>query len=141
MQRAIDRTPFNRLLGLMIVRSGEGIAVVACDFREDLSQADGLVHGGVLASIADAAVAAAILPTLRRGESMATIDLSIQFLRRVPPGSRIEAEARLLRRGGTVAVGEVDVRSEDGQICAKSLMSYRIFKGNDAELGPAAVRS
>lgn len=128
IQNAVDRAPFNKLLGLQVVSVNSGKAVIGLTYRSDLSQADGLMHGGVLASIADVATAVALLPTLHKGEHMATIEMSIQYLRPVLDGMRIEAEARVLRRGHGVAVAEVDIRDGAGEICAKSLMSYRIFR-------------
>jgi uncharacterized protein (TIGR00369 family) len=131
VQAATMRAPFNRLVGLEVLSVNAGKAVLGLAFREELSQARGLLHGGVLATLADVALAVALLPTLHQGEHMATIELSIQYLRPVIDGMRVEAEARVLRRGKTVAVGEVDIRTDRGDLCAKSIMSYRIFRGTD----------
>ncbi len=138
MQEAMERAAFNRLLGLELLSVGHGTAVLAVDYRPELSQAYGYLHGGVLASLADVAVAVALIPMLRRGEHMATIELSIQYLLPVTAGMRVEAAARVLRRGKAVAVAEVDIRTGSGEICAKSLMSYRIFRGRDLPVETAA---
>ncbi|MBI2841663.1 MAG: PaaI family thioesterase [Acidobacteria bacterium] len=131
MQKAMERAAFNRLLGLELMSAGHGAAVLALDYRPELSQAYGYLHGGALASLADVAVAVALIPMLHKGEHMATIELSIQYLLPVTAGMRVEAAARVLRRGKAVAVAEVDIRTAGGEICAKSLMSYRIFRGKD----------
>lgn len=138
MQKAMERAAFNRLLGIELLSVGQGIALLALDYRPELSQDYGYLHGGVLASLADVAVAVALVPMLHRGEHMATIELSIQYLLPVTEGMRVEAAARVLRRGKAVAVAEVDIRTGTGEICAKSMMSYRIFRGKDSPVEAAA---
>ena len=62
---------------------------------------------------------------------MATVEMTINYL--VPHrGGRLRAEARVLRKGQRIAVGEVEVWNRAGERVAKSLLTYSLRGENDA---------
>lgn len=121
-----SKTDFLSYLGLELEDTRAGWARLSIGYREELKQPMGLMHGGVLASLADAAVAAALRDLVEPDERFVTIELKINFLRPVTSG-KVTAEARILKKGRRIAVGEVDIWREDQTLAAKSIATYAIL--------------
>lgn len=79
-----------------------------------------------MASLADAAAAAALVTVLHEGEGRTTIDLMIHFL--APLHGEVTAEARVRRRGGRTAIIDVELSGEDGEIGAIARATFAILK-------------
>ena len=88
-------------------------------------QIHGVVHGGVLASIADTAGGLATYLSLPPGSRTATVEMKINFLEPVSRGT-IYAEARVIRLGKYLAVVECDVVDDHGKLVAKALMTFSV---------------
>ena len=73
----------------------------------------GTLHGGVIGDVADAAMGMAYYSTLAPGESFATLELKINFLRPFWTGTLL-AHGRVVHRGRTVGMAECDVVDEQG---------------------------
>ena len=58
-------------------------------------------------------------------EQTVTVDFTVHFLRPVSAG-RIEARARVLRRGRRVAILSVEARDRDGLLVATATTTYFI---------------
>ena len=94
--------------------------------RHTAGGARGGVHGGVLASLADIGVVAAVLSTCRVGEAMqGTSELNISYLRPAV-GSKVRVESNVIKKGRTLAVGDVDLLSDQGKLIAKARVTYSI---------------
>ena len=94
--------------------------------RDTAGGARGGVHGGVLASLADIGVVAAVLTTCRVGEQMqGTAELSISYLRPAV-GAKVTVESNVIKKGRALAVGDVDLRSDQGKLIAKARVTYSI---------------
>ena len=72
--------PFVELLRMEIIQASEGRSRIRLPFEGDLCRA-GFIHGGDIASLADSAVAVALL-SLDPNARDATIDLDIKYLAR-----------------------------------------------------------
>ncbi len=94
--------------------------------RDTAGGARGGVHGGILASLADVGVVAAVLSTCRVGEQMqGTAELNISYLRPAV-GSKIRVESNVIKKGRSLAVGDVDLLSDQGKLIAKARVTYSI---------------
>lgn len=117
-------TPVHRLLGLRLVARDASQAVVAMPMRPELLQEAGLVQGGLLASLADAAAVWLLWPSLPAERTMTGIDCSLQFLRAArPEGGDLLATAVLLRSGRTIAVVD-SVVSQAGRTIARGTFTF-----------------
>jgi uncharacterized protein (TIGR00369 family) len=85
------------------------------------------VHGGVIASLADSAAAWAIYGSGNLKGVPVTLEMKINFLKPIKSG-RLVAEARNLHKGSNIFVSDVDVRSDKGDLIAKSLVTYYLVK-------------
>lgn len=119
--------PFWNLLGMTLVDIKKGWAVVRLPFDEKLTQGDGIAHGGATFSAADAAVAMALIGMIERNETMVTLEMKLNYLSPFNQGA-ILAEARIVQKGSRSAIGEVDVKNEEGQLIAKGLATYVVLQ-------------
>ena len=130
---ARDRTRDNRFwqhLGIEVVDVRAGWARLRLPIRDDLRNAPGApVHGGVYAALVDAAVGCA-LSTVNSvsggGVGQTTLDLNVTYLA-AARGAEIFAEGALLKRGRTIAFGEVRVTDADGTPVAVGRATYMIL--------------
>ena len=125
LARRLRSSNTSRLFGFELETAEPGRAVVAMRVRRRHRQVHGVVHGGILAALADTTAALAVYMALPRGTPMATVELKINFLEPVARG-KVTAEGRMLRLGRNFAVAECDVRDSDGRLAAKALLTFAI---------------
>jgi len=97
-------------------------AVVKLPYRRELTNGSGTIHGGVLATLADTAVAFALSTSFDGKMGFATSDMTIHFLRRAR--GDVWARARIVKKGQRVNVGDVAIVDAAGQMLARALASY-----------------
>ena len=125
-ERAImSEAPYFRLLGMEVVEMAEGYARLIVPLEEKLNSYLGAPHGGVLSSLADSAVAMALRTIIEPTEKPITVEMNINYLGLVQ-GDQVIAEARIISRGRTIAVGDVDITDKSGHLVAKSRATYMI---------------
>lgn len=124
IRRRFSRVRAVRMLGMKLDKLSPGRAVLTLDTRPRHTHAEG-IHGGVLAALADTALAMAILTRVSSLASISTVEMKINYLARHQRG-RLRADARLLRLGQRLAVGEVEIRNSARELVAKSLLTYSI---------------
>jgi uncharacterized protein (TIGR00369 family) len=104
--------PFFCLMGIDVVSVEPGKAVLRMQVRPDMQNGVGWLQGGMLAALADEAMALALYPLLAKTEGIATISESTSFIRGVKEGFII-AEGRVIRKGRRVAFAEGEVFVDD----------------------------
>jgi uncharacterized protein (TIGR00369 family) len=121
-QQRLKQSRFSVLVGFKVNRLYRGGAVLAMTARDRHRQIHKVVHGGVIAALADTAAAIAAYTVAPEGVELATIELKINYLVPVAEG-KVEAEGRVLRTGRNFVVVECEVRNR-GQLAAKALMTF-----------------
>jgi uncharacterized protein (TIGR00369 family) len=99
------------------------------DVKELHRQLHDVVHGGVLAALADTAAAVAAYTSVPEGTEIVTIEMKINYLLPVPKG-RIRAEAEVLRVGRNFVVTECDIRNDKRALVAKALLTFGAARGH-----------
>jgi uncharacterized protein (TIGR00369 family) len=102
--------PFFCLMGIDVISIEPGTAELKMQVRPDMHNGVGWLQGGILAAIADEAMALALYSLLSGTEGIATISESTSFIRGVQEGD-ILAKARVIRKGRRVAFAEGEVYS------------------------------
>ena len=125
---------FGELLGLVFKRVEEGHSVCALQIRPELLNPYRVLHGGVLFSMADTGMGAALYSRMVEAESCATIEIKMNFLRPVSDGM-VTCESRVVQKGKRVAVLESDLSCE-GRVVAKALGTFSIFERRTLPEGP-----
>ncbi|WP_395699477.1 PaaI family thioesterase [Aquabacterium sp.] len=118
------RLPFTESIGATLVTHGEGASLVTLQVGDSHRNAHGAVHGGVLFTLADTGMGAALYSLLAPGETGATIDAHITFLRPVR-GSTIECRSHCLRQGRAVAMLEAELTAA-GEVVAKASATFAV---------------
>jgi uncharacterized protein (TIGR00369 family) len=111
------------LLGFDVESVHEGRAVLRMDVLPHHKQVHGVVHGGILAALADTTAAIAAYTVLPMGTEIATLELKINYLEPVP-GGRVLADAKVLRKGRNFIVTECDIFIADGALAAKAILTF-----------------
>ena len=127
LERIQQSSPFWDLLGLELIEIKKGRAKVRLPFDRKLIHPLGIAHGGSIFSAADSAVAMALIGMLDKSESMTTIEMKINYVRAFDDGEII-AEAKIVHKGKTTAVGEVEVRDDKSRLVATASATYLIIK-------------
>lgn len=106
----------NEFLRTRVVALALDRAELTLEFTPDIDNGSGTIHGGMLAALADTAVACALSTNFGGKMGFATSNLNIHFLRRAK--SDVRAVARIVKKGSTICVGHVDVFDAEGQLVA-----------------------
>jgi len=120
--------PWARHFKVRIEKMEPGYARLVMPFDADYCHGLKVVQGGIVTSIADAAVAHAIMPMLEEGQACTTVELKINFLAPVTSEDMI-GEGRVVKKGRQIVLGEADVRSPEGKHFARVLTTYMIVPG------------
>jgi uncharacterized protein (TIGR00369 family) len=104
-QHSLDRLPLCRALGVRMVESGAGWAVMALDWRPELvgDPETGVLHGGVVTALLDTCGGASVMLHPAGPSRTATIDLRIDYMRPAEPRRRLFARSEVYRITRTVA--------------------------------------
>jgi acyl-CoA thioesterase len=118
--------PVAEFLGLEQYTQAPGEGRCRLAIRREFFNPVGTVHGGILFTIVDNDMGASLASILRRGETSATIEVKINFLKPVT-GGRLVSKTRVLRRGGRIAV--LESRLHNGRtLVAVALGTYAISR-------------
>lgn len=118
---------YGELVGLRIIEYGEGRAVAAVETGERHHNPNGVVHGGVLFSLADTSMGGALRSLLAGDEISATIEIQIRYLKAVRDGL-VTAESRVVHKGRRVAQLQTEIRDAGGQLLATASGSFAILQ-------------
>jgi len=129
VKRAANGSPYYRLLGMEITEIREGESTIQMLFREELTHPYGIVHGGAIASLADSAVAMALVDLVGPKDRITTIEFKINFFAPISKGE-LKAHAKIIHKGSKTAVGDVEVVNEEGKLVAKGIATYIIVRGD-----------
>ncbi len=118
--------PFNRYLGAEVVCGDERRSEVVLELAPHHLNRRGVAHGGVISSLLDSALGAAVIASIPQEWWCATTSLSTQFLEGAGRG-RLTATGRLLRRGRAVAFAAGEVHDEKGRLIATATGSWHLW--------------
>jgi 1,4-dihydroxy-2-naphthoyl-CoA hydrolase len=113
-----EAMPFGGTLGIEWLASGKDEVRGRLAHREELTTAGGILHGGAVMALADAAGAICAYLNLPDGANTVTIESKTNFLRAVR-GGHVEAVARPVHVGRTIIFDETDVLDADGRLAAR----------------------
>ena len=136
-QSRVKGSNFSALMGFEVEKLFEGGAVLCMTTEDRHRQIHNVMHGGVIAALADTAAAIAAYTVVPEGTEVVTVELKINYLLPVG-GGKIWAEAGVLRAGRNFVVVECDVTNHEGALVAKALMTFGAASGQ--EIGRSAKK-
>ena len=123
-----ETMPLCATLGFRAVTWDREEVVLSLDWAPQLCTSGGLLHGGVLMALADAAGGACAFANLPEGAAgTSTIESKTNFLRGIRSGT-LTASARALHVGGTTIVVETELRGEDGRLVGKVTQTQAVLR-------------
>src|SRR5277367_1240826 len=123
MRRRLRENETTKHFGFSLVVAEWGKVVLRMRVSKKHLQVHGVVHGGVLAALADTAGGLATYMAAPRGTRVATIEMKINYLEAVEGGS-VTAEAIVVRIGRHVAVVDCDITDDAQRLVGKALMTF-----------------
>lgn len=107
--------PHNQALDVSIVETGTGVAEARLDYRRDFlgDPEAGLWHTGPAIALADATCGLAVLLALSAVESIATLDLRMDYLRPAVAGEPLTARAECYHLTSRMAFVRATVHQGD----------------------------
>jgi uncharacterized protein (TIGR00369 family) len=112
--------PFAGHLGLILDEADASRVVIRLDWAPHLCTSGGVMHGGVLMSLADTAGALVTFLGLPEGKTTATITSTSHMFRPVSGGT-VRAVAVAVHRGRTTVTAETSVFDADDRLVAQTL--------------------
>ena len=110
--RILEKAPYFNLIGMDLHHLEPG----RCDFRLQTEnrhlQPFGVIHGGVLASILDAACFWSVFGALDQNLSLTTTDLKIDYLAPVPAGRGLIVTGEAIKIGRTLCLSQARAQEE-----------------------------
>lgn len=138
VRRWLEESPYGAALGVSAETISAERVRLSLPFREENSNGDKALHGGVAASMVALAGQGVVRAALgAQSGPWHTAAVQVAYLS-AALGESIRAEARLLRRGKELAYAEVGVETEEGKPVARGLLSVRGCFGAAAAPTPAA---
>ncbi len=129
VNQLVNRCPYFELLSMKIKDVGIGYSVLEIDLAEKHLQPFGLVHGGVFASIIDAAAFWSVFYEIEdQNAGVTTVDLKLNYLAPAISGKLI-AKGRQIKLGKTLGYAEAEVTGIDGKILAHGTSTLFILPG------------
>jgi 1,4-dihydroxy-2-naphthoyl-CoA hydrolase len=121
-----DRIAFDAFLGLQILEQSPERMRGRIDVTASHKQPYGLVHGGVLASIAESlASIGTALSASQSGSVAVGMSNNTNFLRPILDGG-IHADAQPRHRGRTTWIWDVEITDDAGRLCAMSRVTIAV---------------
>lgn len=132
-QGKMPTAPIAQLLGFGPVSFKEGEVVLDYEAKKDHTNPMGTIQGGVVCTVADAAMASSYLSTLEEGEYYTTLELKINFLKPVREG-KLRFVGKVIKRGSTVGLTQCEVFNEKEDLIAFATSTCMTLRGEKATL-------
>ncbi|MFF3571557.1 PaaI family thioesterase [Nocardia jiangxiensis] len=119
--------PFTEKLGVEVLEHGPELVRSRLAWQEDLCTLGGVLHGGVLMSLADATAAVSAFLNLPEGaQGTTTVESKTNFLRAIRSGYA-SATARPLHTGRRFIVVETEIHDDAGKLVGKTTQTQAVL--------------
>jgi len=127
IQDMFDRiaAPYVRTLGLQVIAASEHQTTLRMPITPELIHVGGAVCGQSVLAAADTAMVVATSVAVGGFKPMTTVQLQTSFLRPMPAStSELRLVCHVLRKGRTLAFGEIEIFTPDGKLAAHATTTY-----------------
>jgi uncharacterized protein (TIGR00369 family) len=127
MAGQVPAPPALTALGMRLVEIGDGRAVFEIDGEQRHDNSMGMMHGGVVCTLIDAAAGCAVLAALPPGKVAPSQDIRVTFVRPAPTGgATLRAEGAVLNVGRRTALAEARLLDGEGTLLAHGTLTCAI---------------
>jgi uncharacterized protein (TIGR00369 family) len=122
---------YDRHMGFRLVSLSDTEAVFEADVDAGMHNPTGVLHGGVVAGLADSAMGILMGSLVPDGLTCANSDLHVRFLRPTSSG-KLTAKAHVVRQGRTVSMLECDVSDGEGRLVGRASTTFLVFRARES---------
>lgn len=108
VQKSFAAQSIMQLIGAELVRVEPGVVEISLPYRKDLTQQDGYLHAGIIATIADSAAGYAAFSLMPEGSGVLSVEFKVNLLRPAK-GEKFLARAEVIKSGKTLTIVRADV--------------------------------
>ena len=127
--KSFSRQSFLAAIGARLESVEAGQVAVSCSSRDDLKQHTGVLHAGVLCTIADVACGYAAMTLVPDHCSVVSVEFKVNLLRPVG-GKKVIATGHVIKPSKALMIAEAEVVDDDtGKLVAKMLDTMMVTKG------------
>jgi uncharacterized protein (TIGR00369 family) len=113
-------------MGFQLVETGDGTAVVDLIPTDDMANASGFLHGGIISTLADSAMGRSV-HTIKPGVVRATsFDLKLNFINPAKIGESLRATGKVVHAGRRTVVTECRVEDRNGKLIATASGTFAV---------------
>jgi uncharacterized protein (TIGR00369 family) len=125
----IPYSPMGYLTELQMTEASRGHSTFTMPASPWFANSSGLISGGVLAVIGDAALGSVVHSDVGPGQGMTTAELSMSFLRPVvpKPGAVVTGSGQLIHRGRSLGISEAFLLDDDDQLISHGTTRCTVF--------------
>lgn len=113
-------------LGITIVASGPGTVTMSATPGAEHLNLGGIVHGGFLSTLMDAASGFALHTTLPEGSTPPHLAVSYRFLSMAHPGTELLATATVLKTGRQIGHVRVEIHDTSSRLIATGETTHAV---------------
>jgi 1,4-dihydroxy-2-naphthoyl-CoA hydrolase len=115
---AVRQPPFADFMGMKVTHVSPDRVTAELLVTEQLSNRNGVLHGGALMALADNLGGTAAVANLQTGQITTTIESKTNFFAGIAVGDTAHAECTPLHRGRSTTVWQTRVTRGDGKLAA-----------------------
>lgn len=124
--KLITQLPYHQFLGIDVLQAEAGNSQVQLKVNEQTANPNGMLHGGIIYSIADVSAYIALLTTLNQQQDAVTHDIHTSVFRPVPSGSEVFFNSSIARLGKSIAFLDTEIVS-DNKVVATARVTKSII--------------
>lgn len=122
----VNTCPYFILLSMELKSLSWGESRLEVEAQEKHLQPYGIVHGGVCASLADAAIYWAVYSGMEETVGLTTVEIKLNYLAPVSAG-RLIAKGRCIKVGKSICLGEASVEDSKGNLVAHGISTLMVL--------------
>lgn len=123
----VNQCPYFSLLSMELNSFNAGRSLMKVVAEDKHLQPFGMVHGGVYASLIDAAAFWAVFPQLDDNSGLTTVELKINYLAPHSSGP-MRAKGRTIKIGKTLCLGDATIEDENGRLLAHGTETLMVLE-------------
>jgi uncharacterized protein (TIGR00369 family) len=139
LTKTVNRCPYFQLLSIEMESFHWGESHLEVAVQEKHLQPYGIVHGGVCASLVDAAAFWAVYTQTEADVGLTTVEIKVNYLAPVSQG-RLFARGKSIKTGSRICLGEATVEDADGLLLAHGTSTMMVLDSlrikNQSQLPP-----
>jgi uncharacterized protein (TIGR00369 family) len=121
----LSASAFHTWAGMEVVEASAGEVTVSMEVLDRHVNLQGVVHGGMLAILADTACGLSIRSAMEAGRLHVTTDLDIHYLAPAEPGW-LFGRGKAIRVGRSLAFAEVSIEDAKGRLLARAQSRFSV---------------